>query len=366
MSANSAHEFPAPVGGVPDALDLAPSILFAVLYASIVPVVIWRMTHPQSRNTVLIATSFFSVERLVAFSLRAKAATSAEFRASPGLETYLQATYGGGFIAIGQDLANLLRALLVASTLGGDMIARHKLTPYHVRKAKAQTESDIIELTARGASAEKLDEGRDDSEIDVDGGDPATGNEIVDQAQLRQRIRKWCVVAMILFQLGAVLSATAGGMYKNALNGRDGTLVRSLWYASTVVGVVLLVSMALTALCACYKLPRVPRSSALLIVIVACLLSVVGIYRVTAISHSTTSLSEDASSAQNSAGPKAAFYVLEAAPEFLSIAILVSLNARRVFGTGPWGDLRRRDPKPKPKPSPEVESGRTGEDATDV
>ena len=57
--------FPAPVGGAPDALDLAPSIVFAILYALLVPIVLWRMVHPQSRTTVLLSTSFFSIERYV-------------------------------------------------------------------------------------------------------------------------------------------------------------------------------------------------------------------------------------------------------------------------------------------------------------
>ncbi|KAI1791185.1 hypothetical protein LXA43DRAFT_889679 [Ganoderma leucocontextum] len=65
MPSNSTHEFPSPVSGVPDAIDPAPSILFAVLYALMVPVVIWRMVHRRSRNGVLIGTSVFGIERYV-------------------------------------------------------------------------------------------------------------------------------------------------------------------------------------------------------------------------------------------------------------------------------------------------------------
>ena len=63
-------------------------------------------------------------------------------------------------------------------------------------------------------------------------------------------------------------------------------------------------------------------------------------------SHLTTSFST-APGSQNAPRDKAAFYVLHATPEFLAIATLASLNARRVFGTGPFGDLRVRDPKPQ-------------------
>ena len=85
--------------------------------------------------------------------------------------------------------------------------------------------------------------------------------------------------------------------------------------------------------------------------------SIVGIYRITVISHSTTSLFSTAPGAQNSSGEKAAFYVLHVAPEFVATAILVSLNAHRVFGTGPWGDLRVRDPKFKASTELVVEGG---------
>ncbi len=43
-------------------------------------------------------------------------------------------------------------------------------------------------------------------------------------------------------------------------------------YVSTALGIGLMAVAALTALFACYKLPRVPRASALWIVLVACLL----------------------------------------------------------------------------------------------
>ena len=63
MGSNSTHEFPAPVGGVPFPIDFAPSILFAILYGLMVPVVVFRMVHPRSRNGVLIGTTVFSIER---------------------------------------------------------------------------------------------------------------------------------------------------------------------------------------------------------------------------------------------------------------------------------------------------------------
>ncbi|PIL33536.1 hypothetical protein GSI_04159 [Ganoderma sinense ZZ0214-1] len=377
MSANSTNPFPAPVGGVPDALDFAPSVFFAVLYALMAPIVIWRMAHPRSRNTVLLTTSLFSIERVVLFSLRAAAARDATFRPNIDLETYFQASASGGFVSIGHDVVNVLRALLVSSTLGGDMLARHKLTPPHVRKAQKETETETEKeagsYTALALAPPNTARGEGHGQrmyqvelgVDRDGACSSSTTcvggpdvEFADQTKLRRTIRTWLSVTSLLFLAAVAVSSVAGANYKNAIKGNSGAgdLVRSLWYASTVLTIVLLVAAAITALFAPYKLPRVPRTSALWIVLVTCLLSIVGIYRIAVISHSTTSIFSTAPGSQNTPCNKAAFYVLHAAPEFVSTALLVSLNARRVFGTGPWGDLRPRDPKSKAAPEGESRS----------
>lgn len=63
-------QFPAPVGGtvLPD--DFIPSILFAVLYASLAPLMLYRVFNRRSRTTLLIGTIVFSVERHVASLLK--------------------------------------------------------------------------------------------------------------------------------------------------------------------------------------------------------------------------------------------------------------------------------------------------------
>ena len=57
--------FPAPIGGtvIPD--DFAPSVLFTVLYASLVGLVFHRIFYRQTRSVVLMGTLVFSVERQV-------------------------------------------------------------------------------------------------------------------------------------------------------------------------------------------------------------------------------------------------------------------------------------------------------------
>ncbi|PIL33540.1 hypothetical protein GSI_04163 [Ganoderma sinense ZZ0214-1] len=365
MSSNSTtHEFPVPVGGVPYPLDFAPSILFAVLYGFMVPVVVYRMVHPRSRNGVLIGTTVFSIERVVSYGLRAHAAYSASARASEDLETYFQTTYSGGFTSIGQDLMQLFRALLVSSTLGGDMVALHNLTPPLVFRAQTRRRdvSEEVPLTA----------GPSDHDSDSDDGYSASGSgsgfrsgwpkanasastsmvdvgaQLEDQPELRKTIRAWCAVPGLLSLAVAIMSIVAGSNYRGALdNGSHASLVRSLWYACDTLGVVLLVGIAATAVFAYVKLPRVPRASLLWIIVLALLLATVGIYRITVLTHSTTSLFSMAPGGQNTPREKAAFYVFHVAPEFIVAAVLMALNVRRVFGTGPWGDHLAEDPKPK-------------------
>ena len=252
-------KFPSPIGGAPDALDLVPSIVFAILWILMLPVIVWRMAHPRSRTVMLLITSVFSLEQYVAlystqiprcctqfprliaprtsaisFSLRAGAAMSPQLRKNEGLETYFQMSYSSFFISIGQDLVNILRTLLVASTLGGDMVARHTLTPPHVRKAEANArKGSDVELAARTCVCPPGD-GDGAYEVVLDGSDKAAGPsgpefQFVDQARLRQKIRTRLGVATLLFLIAVGASATASSLYESAINGHNALVVRCLW-----------------------------------------------------------------------------------------------------------------------------------------
>ena len=56
---------PAPIGGVPSPLDYAPSCLFTTLYALLVPVALYRLCAPRSRNLIVVFTLGVIVERCV-------------------------------------------------------------------------------------------------------------------------------------------------------------------------------------------------------------------------------------------------------------------------------------------------------------
>jgi hypothetical protein len=47
----------------------------------------------------------------------------------------------------------------------------------------------------------------------------------------------------------------------------------------------------------------------------------------------------------SSPAAKSWFYILHMAPEWLSVFILLSLNSREIFDSGPFGDWRWKDPE---------------------
>ena len=69
------------------------------------------------------------------------------------------------------------------------------------------------------------------------------------------------------------------------------------------------------------------------------------IYRLVVLQYSTTALDSMAPGSLNSPTAKRCFYAFHVFPECTAAAVLASLNARRVFATGKWGDLRATDPK---------------------
>ncbi|TFK79797.1 hypothetical protein K466DRAFT_463024, partial [Polyporus arcularius HHB13444] len=112
--------FPSLIGGTPYPIDFAPSILFSVLHALLIPIFVWRMAHSQTRHFVLVGVFAFTVERTVLYALRANAAHNVGPRISETLETYMQTTLSGSFISIGMGVVQLARSVLVQATKGSD------------------------------------------------------------------------------------------------------------------------------------------------------------------------------------------------------------------------------------------------------
>ncbi|RPD57706.1 hypothetical protein L226DRAFT_573586 [Lentinus tigrinus ALCF2SS1-7] len=318
MSSNSTHEFPSPIGGVPFPEDLVPSILFSTLHALLIPIFVWRLVRSRTRTLVLLGVCCFTIERTVFHALRAYASHHSNSRESKGLETYFQTTLAGGYVTLGQDLMNVSRALFVNATKGSEILARE----------------------AKSNKNHKPDCGMDWSHL-------AT-LDLEDHPRARTFIRRVMFLVTMLFWAAIIIGIVASVDYPKVLkSGAYGTTVRGLWNTSAALAISLLMGLAHGAVWACYAIPRVPRQSTIWIVLIAALVTVVPVYRLYVLRFSTTSLASDAPGSLNSAQSKATFYVFHSAPEFLSAAILVSLDARQVFNTGLWGDRRRQDPESK-------------------
>ncbi|TFK82054.1 hypothetical protein K466DRAFT_501015, partial [Polyporus arcularius HHB13444] len=261
------------------------------------------------------------------YALRAHTAHNDKARSNESLETYLQTTLAGGFISIGMDLMQLTRAMLVNATKGSEVLASEARSNKS-KQPDCGSASDASLPTADAFAVEGY-----------------AGLE--DLPHLRARIRRVGLAGTIVFWATIILGIVSGVDYQGALHsGANAQLVRQLWYASTVLGLLLIVGVAAGAVWATSAIPRVPRSSVAWIVLVAALASTVGIYRLVVMRFSTTSLLAEGPGSLNSPGSKATFYVFHSAPEYLAVAILICLNVRRVFATGLWGDRRVRDPEP--------------------
>ena len=59
--------------------------------------------------------------------------------------------------------------------------------------------------------------------------------------------------------------------------------------------------------------------------------------------NETTSLLSVGPHTLNSPGAKAGFYIFHSLPEWLASLLLLGMNIRQLFGTGLFGDWRRKD-----------------------
>jgi hypothetical protein len=95
--------------------------------------------------------------------------------------------------------------------------------------------------------------------------------------------------------------------------------------------------------------PRSGKRGVITTGIITILVSVIASYRLSVVRKTTTALDSMAPESLNTTYSKTLFYVFHAAPEWIICAIVLSVNVRRTFGTGPFGDVRNRDETPEQK-----------------
>ncbi|KAJ1306113.1 hypothetical protein OPQ81_010824 [Rhizoctonia solani] len=270
-----------PVGGIPVSADLAPSIVFVVLYALLLPIVIYNFffRKPRAWNTIQIGTVIFAVERIAWCIIRAVQAAHPEKRSSGGLMNYIQATVGLGFIGISSDAINLLRCVLVHTT-----------------------------LPENGASK--------------------------DRRTARRYYRYFCYFFGLAFLASTIPGIVASSGYDSArFNQSQADKNLHLLNASAIIVLVFQAITIIISLLAAFKVKEIDRMRCFELAALTLLIMPVPIYRLCVLHIRTINVFEPLSPSA-----RAAFYIVHLLPEWLCVCVLLGTNVRARFRTGRWGD----------------------------
>ncbi|CAE6456927.1 unnamed protein product [Rhizoctonia solani] len=270
-----------PVGGIPVSADLAPSIIFAVLYALLLPNIIYNffIRKPRAWNVIQISTVIFAVERIAWCIIRAIQATHPEKRSSGGLMNYVQVTVALGFVGVSSEAIKLLRCTLVNTT-----------------------------LPENGASK--------------------------DRRSARRYYRYFCVFFELSFLGATIPGIIAGGKYNSArFDQAKADENMHLLKASSSVALALQVVTVLISLLAAFKVKEIDRMRCFELAGLTLLIMSPPIYRLCVLSVRTIDVF-----APIPTSDRVLFYIFHLAPEWICVSILLSTNVRARFGTGRWGD----------------------------
>jgi len=108
--------------------------------------------------------------------------------------------------------------------------------------------------------------------------------------------------------------------------------------------------LTVTMVCVCVglwsklRLPRVHKRQVLILTSLCILLSIVAIYRLSVMHYRIDSWRGP--NPLNSPSAKAIFYTFHILPEWLVTVVLLSVNVRKTFGTGAFGDIPWEDAMP--------------------
>ncbi|KAG8775227.1 hypothetical protein FRC12_001603 [Ceratobasidium sp. 428] len=274
------------VGGIPVQADVAPSAIFAVLYALLLPNIIYNffIKKPRAWNGIQIATVIFAVERIAWCIIRAVQGAHPEKRGSGGLMNYVQVTVGLGFVGIVSESTKLLRCVLVNPTL------------------------------------------------------PEKGG-VKDRPRLRQWYRSFCTIFELAFMASSIPGGVAGAKYSAArTNQALADKNMGLLYASTGVALGLEVATIFMCLAAAVWAPDVNRKRCWELAALNALILPVPIYRLCVLHIRTGDVF-----APISPSARAVFYVVHLLPEWLCVCVLLGTNVRARFNTGRWGDYELTD-----------------------
>ncbi|KAF8606194.1 hypothetical protein BDV93DRAFT_542926 [Ceratobasidium sp. AG-I] len=274
----------APVEGIPVFVDFVPSIVFGVLYALLLPGIVYNffISKPRAWNTIQIQSIGFAAERIAWCIIRVIQATHPERRS--WLMNYVQMIVGLGFVGISSGVVKLLWSTLVNTT-----------------------------LPEKGASKDR----------------PVT----------RRRYRLLCFIFELSFLASTVPGLIAGGKYRAARNNQDlADKNMRLLYASTGVVFALELVTIVSSLAAIIWVKGVNRKRCLELAALTALIMTVPIYRLCVLHIRTDDVFDPIPSLA-----RAAFYVVHLLPEWLCVCVLLGTNVSSRFNTGRWGDYELTD-----------------------
>ncbi|KAL0945507.1 hypothetical protein HGRIS_000991 [Hohenbuehelia grisea] len=354
--------FPTPVGGASLPADFAPSILFAVLYGCLVPVLLWRTFHRRSRNLLTLGSITFSIERIVVFALRASQANSDSQRQSSGLLTYLQLSFGMGYLSIAQDVVKLVRCLIVNASFG-TKTAFQSPAVQGARGAASKSDAERASkpawslLASSPASYEEIIEKNPIAEV-ARAGAPF----VEDHPRHRAGARRFGDLGGLVFFAAIIPGVIANSGFGKLLSDESkADQVMSLRYVSTAVAFALILVTMGVVVWANMRMARISQPATKIIQIISLCMCIVSVYRLSVMFNRTDSLTSTAPGALNSPSAKALFYIFHIFPEWLSIALMFGCNIREICGTGPFGDWRSHDETEKEKEKREKKEARKKE-----
>jgi hypothetical protein len=331
----SDNPFPSPVGGVPMDSDFGTSIVFSLLYFSLIPIFVSRLYNKHSRVVVSINAMIATIERVIIFSLRAWQSRDPAERTSPALTTYMQVSIALPYILIAHDVVVLLRCMYVNSSKGPAAFTDPQDSPV----APSMSSSMHPLSPFHSATLHLSDDIHDDPK--------------------KRFFYRWFTDVLKL----AFLAATIPGIIGNAhyRGGMDNTStaneVMITRYLSSGIALFLILFVAALVVRA-RNLPKVkPIQVTLLLFILACNASS-AIFRLSFMYNRTTSLTSTAPGSGNTFLEKGAFYIFHMLSDWLAVALLLVPNIRAIFRTGMWGDWRAIDP-----PTQEQERARKRKEA---
>ncbi|EIW83011.1 hypothetical protein CONPUDRAFT_37688, partial [Coniophora puteana RWD-64-598 SS2] len=305
--------FPSPVGGVPFPSDLVVSVLFALLYGLLIPVLAGRVINKHYRSTLSINTAVLAIERLIVFCLRAAQSQKPDLRTSQTLTTYIQVSIGLGYVVMVQDIVALLRCVLVNSTVGSLL---HPSSPNpSIQSVSSQSHLHMADHSV-----------------------------VQDQPRRRFWYRRLTDFIMLLILASLLVGVIGNSRYRRAMSNPNYTQqVTQLRYASSGIALAAIITTAFVVSWAAFALPKMQKSQVMILLVLCACTATSAIYRLAVLHNDTTSLTSTASGSGNTAAEKTEFYIFHMLTDWTAGALLLLPNIKTRFGTGMWGDWRSSD-----------------------